>query len=691
MAQMFPKTPRSETPSHAERLLFEKLEQQLPGAYQVHHSVTWQHRRQYSGVKDGEADFVIVDPTGAILILEVKGGQRITYDGETGEWRSNDSRIADPFRQGVAAKKSLLAKLVERFGKDRYYVIGNAVAFPEVDIRNDLRLDAPREIILDAKDVNNLKSWVANCFKYFKSEPQLENWGLDEETKDELRRLLSPSWEFSPPLTSYFKEIKAIIDTLTEQQYQVINSIRKHRQAAITGVAGSGKTLVAVEKAIRLDREGFEVLILCHNPFLAEYIRRLVDKTRISAVNFSTLVHDLIKDQEQADRIISKIRGEKFIPWTQYSEPSRDELIEAFERLYKLGGLFDAVIVDEGQDFKESWWDIARACLKDSDQGIFYIFFDDSQAIYPTYSSRLGYPVSTLPVELTENCRNAGNIFELVRKLHPEAPEVNQQLAGKGIVREWLYSSEDELYDTLRDTLISIERYTKDFSNIIVMSADVGTGEKNKLDGLVFDTPGTQNSAMTMPLDWQRAVNSYLEPFGFRGYGMSNSPLPTKDDVKNINKFCRNVFFQRKSRVRDPGPRGLKELSVHWKLDQYGKLRVSWKEREIRSYSNDDIILSFFSQPGWGGTLPPPHRRYRITLPQELETYSRYLNVRLFDIPAFKGLEADGIIFVLHGFMAGFDYQVKSRLYVALSRSKYLLYIVSPFTILERIEALGHT
>ena len=45
------------------------------------------------------------------------------------------------------------------------------------------------------------------------------------------------------------------------------------RRVRISGCAGSGETLVAAEKALRLARAGVTTLFLCHNPLLAEHVR----------------------------------------------------------------------------------------------------------------------------------------------------------------------------------------------------------------------------------------------------------------------------------------------------------------------------------------------------------------------------------------------------------------------------------
>ena len=57
-------------------------------------------------------------------------------------------------------------------------------------------------------------------------------------------------------------------------QYQLLNMLRGVRRAAIVGGAGTGKTMLAAEKARRLAREGFTTLLVCFNAPLARMLGR---------------------------------------------------------------------------------------------------------------------------------------------------------------------------------------------------------------------------------------------------------------------------------------------------------------------------------------------------------------------------------------------------------------------------------
>jgi hypothetical protein len=164
---MYPARPRVETKSQAELKLYHAFQEALPDDYVVFHSVAWLARDPRSGAQDGEADFVVAHPARGVLVVEVKGG-RIIYDGATGRWYSNEHSIQDPFEQARGNKHSLLAKLKDLpYWRNRWLTIGHAVAFPDVVVKHDLRLDAPQEIILDARDLMALRSWLDAAFAYY--------------------------------------------------------------------------------------------------------------------------------------------------------------------------------------------------------------------------------------------------------------------------------------------------------------------------------------------------------------------------------------------------------------------------------------------------------------------------------------------------------------------------------------------
>ena len=76
---------------------------------------------------------------------------------------------------------------------------------------------------------------------------------------------------------------------------------------------------------------------------------------------------------------------------------------------------FDAVIVDEGQDFDPAWLMMLRGTLRDQKNGVFYVFYDDNQNLWRKEAfAPTGMPL----IPLKENLRNSRQVFESFEGLY---------------------------------------------------------------------------------------------------------------------------------------------------------------------------------------------------------------------------------------------------------------------------------
>lgn len=403
MAHMYPRTPNPETKSRAELKLFSIFEHQLSDDYTVFHSVAWQLRQQHKDAQDGESDFLVVHPKFGILIVEVKGGH-IRYDGVEEQWYSNNYRIKDPFLQGRNNKYSLLAKLQEiPFWQNRWITIGYSVAFPDVFVKGDLRLDAPRELILDASNTKDVTTWIQSAFRFLKAR-RPNDQPLGTTGVSELISTFNPSWDLRPLLATEFEQEEESIIKLTTQQFRMLDFIGRHRRAAISGCAGSGKTTLAYEKARRLATQGFKTLLTCFNKPLAEELNRIEGTPKNLVIsNFHHFADELAKQAGFPTPKYDSEYFDKILP---------ERLIEAVDLL---GSQFDAIVLDEGQDVDDNWWMPLQYLLHNPDDGIFYIFFDDNQNIYRAAKN---IPFDLAPFPLNQNCRNTQSIHNQVMEFY---------------------------------------------------------------------------------------------------------------------------------------------------------------------------------------------------------------------------------------------------------------------------------
>lgn len=414
MARIFPeRLPESilnDPKRAAERKLYDCLAQ-LSKSYTVYYSVTWQARTRDGNVRDGEADFVVTHPDYGLLVIEVKGGG-ISFESTTSEWFSQDRNgvthpIKDPIDQARTSKHELLRKLTDMPGWDnRWLTVAHAVAFPDIYAPGKLlRPDLPAEIILDANALNELEPAIQRIFRYYSSGDG-RSGALGYDRSEIVESLLARSFQIKTPLGVELAYEDERLVELTERQMMILDFLSNRRRAAIKGCAGSGKTMLAVEKARRLATQGFEVLLTCYNYALAEDLARRIPEG-VTVTHFHGLCREMSK---QAGYTIRSVADNRQF----YNEIMPNALLEAIDQL---GPQYDAIIVDEGQDFRENWWLPIVSLLRDPDQGLLYVFYDDNQNIYRGLD-RLPGVIEEAPFSLMENCRNTQKIHSVVASFY---------------------------------------------------------------------------------------------------------------------------------------------------------------------------------------------------------------------------------------------------------------------------------
>jgi len=391
--------------SGAERQVFEALERALPNTCDVLHHVSWVQR--VSGrSRDGESDFVIVDPDRGILVLEVKGGV-VRYDANTGSWSTGSSDgprtvIGDPFQQATNGKWNLRRWLEELPDWNKAWgPFGHAVAFPSGLLTGGALPQTDPGLLIDAEDFQN------NARLKQKLDGALQLWAdgsrLGEAGAARVVQALAHDIEIRQPLGMAVDEADREILQLSDSQLGILRLLSATRRVAISGPAGSGKTLLAAEKARRLAADGFRTLFTCFNRPLADYLRgSLAGNERLEVLSFHQLCRQLA------------VEAHLPLPPQPWSQSQWDQVVGLLEpAASKLGPRYDGLVIDEGQDFSDDWWLPLLTLLHEPDNGILYVFYDSNQAIYRRPG---GLPEGLVTVPLWENWRNTRPIFDAVMR-----------------------------------------------------------------------------------------------------------------------------------------------------------------------------------------------------------------------------------------------------------------------------------
>lgn len=381
-----------DTTSDAELELYAALEK-LPDEYEVFHSVKWFAKERGTV---GEIDFLIAHPQHGALVLEVKGGEVALVGGK---WYSGRYEIKDPCKQAERNRWALADWLGDDFRTKRFsYALFPAVALPDSRVDRDVRPDCPEDIFIDTRHLGDLTGRIEAIFQYWSQRADAKNKRMDGKPAiDALIDLLVPTRQLQPRIADVFERERRKIEELTEQQFMVLRLLRMRKRAAVVGGAGTGKTMLAMEKAQQLVNADYRVLFLCFNQNLRQWVESSLKHPNATVLTFHQLAGHAIN-------------------WAGVRMPSGDFFSQAAEALADAAQalqarqsdkLFDAIIVDEGQDFEDTWWIPLPDLLKDPDEGVFYVFFDDNQRIYTQISN---IPMSGEPMFLSDNCRNTQHI-----------------------------------------------------------------------------------------------------------------------------------------------------------------------------------------------------------------------------------------------------------------------------------------
>jgi hypothetical protein len=381
----------------------------------VFHNIKWQAlRRNRQG--DGETDFALFHPAKGILVIEAKGGDVIIENGQYKRRHAGGQLegIGSPFDQAEACKRQLsdfLAAQVDGLGHGPR--VGRAVAFPHVRVEGDLGPAGPRGMIVDAGDLITIERTIQRLVDYWKP-PQ----SLSPSQLGQIRKLLLPSVTVRRLLREEVAEASEAIVELTNEQYEVLDAIRGNRQAFITGSAGTGKTMLAIERARRLAELGANVLLVCFNRLLGDALQtKFAGQPNVIAGNLHRVVRQILVDAHHL------VPDEPSQAWWE------TEAILLFpEAAAEIGFEVDAVVIDEAQDFHPHWWDSLRLVMRDFHDGWFYVFADEQQALY-TEDWSPPFDTQTFTYHLTRNCRNTDLIAARVSAVFGDAPQT-RGLAG---------------------------------------------------------------------------------------------------------------------------------------------------------------------------------------------------------------------------------------------------------------------
>jgi hypothetical protein len=348
-------------------------------------------------------DFILFSQAFGILNLEVKDWKfgKIRADktfweieNDKGVTEKKESPIEQSRRCAYAIKDKLIKEqaLVHADGEHKgklQFPFGFGVVFTHIKKTDVQRLDG----------FNDLLPFNQVLFK--------EDLDFDVSNRDErlgfekkLRNIFTQWFEFESLNFSKIKVLrKAIWPELVVKQPSLPLSISTIDQLKlldiqqedfaktlgeghhlIKGVAGSGKTLVLAYRAKYLHklRKDWRILFVCYNKSLKNYVRKIfehiLDGEKTVNIDIRHF-HELVT--RKTGKSVAHLPGEDQENWDKRVGIM---LRHAIMNNKIVGGKYDAIMIDEAQDFSTEWLNGIRELLGKSD--VLTVALDPAQDIY---------------------------------------------------------------------------------------------------------------------------------------------------------------------------------------------------------------------------------------------------------------------------------------------------------------------
>ncbi|WP_343989895.1 NERD domain-containing protein [Nocardioides dubius] len=395
--------------------------------------------------RDYEADLVVVMPEFGVLVLEVKGAS-VWYEEGWIQTVAGESKWIHPVDQARDAKHAI-RRYVEadprwgsrgRIGWAHGVVVPYSV-FPDQDLP-----DLPRYALHDRDDLATLIARLRRNAHQMEAHQRL----LSVDDAECLAEILGGRLATTYDVNAEALERQATADRLTDEQTLILSVTRLLNRVEIRGGAGSGKTVLALQQAKELtrgrhERKAQRTALLCYSIGLAEHLKRQVAAwSRKDRPAFVGTFEELA-----ASWGVTDFGGRDASQFWEEELPQR--MARLAEELPD-GKRFDAIVVDEAQDFADSWWTPLLGSLRDQANGGLYVFSDENQRIFGRFGRP---PVPLVPLVLDHCLRNTKEIAEAFA---PLAPSRMYARGGTGPEVRFIASTVEDAAQVAEDEVIRL-------------------------------------------------------------------------------------------------------------------------------------------------------------------------------------------------------------------------------------------
>ena len=394
MATLIPAIGTCAFATTGENRLAQRLEQKLDADYLLWYDVP-------VGPKQSRPDFVVMHPRRGILILETKDWyletiKQMSRYGCDLLVHGQIKVVINPLEQARHCAIQVInalqrdPQLIHQGGAHQgklAFPWGHGVVFTRITRKqfDDAGLgDAiePHYVIcqdemLETADVEQFQQRLWNMFPHsfggMMSLPQLDRvrWNMFPQVRVQTQGALFNDNDEEA-------ELPSIMRVMDLQQEQLARSLGDgHR--VIHGVAGSGKTMILGYRAEYLAKAATPsskpILILCFNEPLGVTLDSTMRSKGLGAKVHARHFHKWCRDQLVAFGQAIPPQGPNMF------DEMVNNVIRAVDRKHIPSGQYQAVLIDEGHDFKPEWLKLVTQIVDPATNNLL-VLYDDAQSIY---------------------------------------------------------------------------------------------------------------------------------------------------------------------------------------------------------------------------------------------------------------------------------------------------------------------
>lgn len=427
--QIIPEAIQKEPLRSAEIMVYNALKN-TPKNWFVLYGVNYFLKKNKTSWIEGEADFVVLSPQIGLVVIEVKGGQ---VGRDEDGWFSMDRYgekhlIKDPSLQAASCKHHIVKFLKENISiGDKFIPAKHMVCFPNVSVKDSRTLiELPREMQIFAEDLNSIEKHIVA----FTQRHYDENLSpLTDMECENFANILKPNFKYPTRWSLQVERQNLIMNSLTDEQSYIWDLVGKNQKIALSGPAGSGKTILGIKLAKKFIENNEKVLIIVPSYSLRQYYENSLDH-KVTIVCYQN---------------------------NFFEESAID---------------YDLIIVDEGQDIDDDLWISLYASYHIDRIKNLLVIFDSNQKFKNCNSIS---PFENLvQLHLTKVIRNTKPIGEFTAQFY--VGNIKENIIGPdGVQVQYTVCEDGQYFDTVTELIHNyVVKEGFQFSDITVLFGQSG-------------------------------------------------------------------------------------------------------------------------------------------------------------------------------------------------------------------------